>query len=693
MRPAPPAVRYIKGGVLALLLAAWICGPLAPGAAAHKRHCGVSKGPKKHNGKRGRRCGHLVIGAPGTKVVHGTKGADTIYAPPGATTVKGAGGNDTIYTSPLGGTTVNGGSGNDVIFGDLPGLAPNGLRAAAATQSCSGGCALGPGSDTFNGGSGNDVVYGNRGSDTLNGGGGNDFLSGGVGDDTLRGGDGSDTLTGGWGADDVDGQIGSDYVRGDGTIDTIRDSGGGTDTLSYATGVTPGFPDDPSYPNFSAYRNFPTYDGERGLYLDLNTNISDNTVARYGGGVDTIVGSNFENVVGTPFSDYIVGSDANNTIFGGGGGDVILGWGGNDILYGGADGDHLDGGPGSNVMHGAAGADYCQNPATGDSCESTVNTGGVVLRDRSKISVGFMALAAPSYAQLYLTGSSNADSVSATYTSGSPTRVTFSTLPGSAGTFDQSPSASSGCSVSPTQAVCTLTKPLDAVVLAGMGGNDVLQANGFPISTSVVSTGGEGSDQVTGGSTSEDVLVDGPDATGPGNDVLSGLAGDDALLNNDGADNLNAGDGNDLFLNTAICNGDLIDGGTGSDNASWAKFKDSGVEARLAEGVAGRPVGGTAPDCGGAPLDSLRGIEDLEGSSQSDALYGDAGPNSLLGRAAPDLFYGREGNDTVRANAADLDPAIDCGPDTDTAVIDFSNYGDAPVNCETVKQADSRYTG
>jgi Ca2+-binding RTX toxin-like protein len=316
-----------------------------------------------------------------------------------------------------------------------------------------------------------------------------------------------------------------------------------------------------------------------------------------------------------------------------------------------------------------------------------------VLRDPAKISVGFTAPEAGGYSQLYMTGSGVADSVSATYTPGSPARATFSLLPGSAGIFDQSPSAAAGCSVSPTQAVCTLSKPLDAIVLAGMGGDDTLQANGFPIWTSVVAAGGAGSDQVTGGSTSEDVLIDGPDATGPGNDTLNGLAGDDALLNNEGVDSLNAGDGNDLFLSTAICNGDVLDGGTGSDNASWAKFKDSGVEARLAEGVAGRPGDGTSPDCGGAPLDSLRGIEDLEGSSQSDALYGDAGPNSLLGRAAPDLFYGREGNDTVRANAADFDPVIDCGTETDTAVIDFSSYGDAPVNCETVKQADSKYTG
>jgi Ca2+-binding RTX toxin-like protein len=226
-----------------------------------------------------------------------------------------------------------------------------------------------------------------------------------------------------------------------------------------------------------------------------------------------------------------------------------------------------------------------------------------------------------------------------------------------------------------------------------MAGDDVLQASGFPVWTSVVVAGGEGSDQVSGGDSSEDVLVDGPDFTAPGNDTLNGMRGDDALIDNGGADLLNAGDGNDLMLSNGICTGTVLDGGTGSDNASWAKFKDSGVEARLAEGVAGRPGDGTIPDCSGGTLGTLRGIEDLEGSSQADGLYGDAGPNSLLGRAGADVFYAREGNDTIRANAADLDPVIDCGPDNDTAVIDFSNYGDSPANCESVKQADSKYTG
>jgi Ca2+-binding RTX toxin-like protein len=666
---------------------------VGPGACA--------AGPtSRHHVTKGTACADVIVTRRSVRKVYGGGGNDTIYAPASVNVVYGGGGRDTIYVSPYG-VTAKGGKGDDVIVAQLPpviGDARTASRSTATTSTdCPTGCYLGAGGQTFNGGNGTDIVYGQRNNDTLNGGGGNDLLYGGVGDDNVYGGTGNDLLSGGWGADDVDGQAGNDLVRGDGTIDTIEDTGGGNDTISYATGVTPGFPDDPSYPSFSSVRNFPTYDGERGLYLNLSSSVSDNSVARYGGSVDTIRGADFENVIGTAFSDYIVGNNSNNAIWGGGGGDVILGGGANDSLLGGADGDHLDGGSGYNGLYGNAGADYCRSYYTTNTCEPTVNTGGVVLRDPTRISVGVMASELGAYGQLYLTGSNAADSVSATYKAGPPVSVTFTVASGSAGLFDQSAAAAGGCQIpSPTQAVCSLGsgKRLESIVVAGMGGDDTLAANGFPTWATVVGAGGEGNDSVSGGNLSEDILVDGPDATGAGNDVLNGFGGDDALLNNGGADQLFAGDGNDLFLSTAICNGDLLNGGADSDNASWAKFKDTGIEARLAEGVAGRPGTGAAPDCGAGPFDGLQQIEALEGSSQGDALYGDAGPNSLLGRAGGDVYYAREGDDKITANAADLDPIIDCGTGADTAVVDYSSYGDRPnANCETVSQAGSSYSG
>ena len=557
-------------------------------------------------------------------VTYGTPCDDLIVAPPGVEAVRGGAGDDTIVAAPV------------------------------ASTSCPSGCELGVGSQTFEGGPGDDVVYGQRGNDTLLGGEGNDQLFGGIGDDVLRGGPGNDRLAGGFGADSIDGEAGDDYVHGDGTIDRISDSGGGTDTLSYATGVTPGF----GAGIDTGQAGFPSGAEGRGVYLDLGLvptpakGNGNNGVAPFGGGVDEVQGADFETIVGTPFSDYIVGTAAAQTIYGGGGADVLRGEGGGDVLEGGADGDYADG-------------------------------GSVVQRDPAKVSVGLMTPpGAGAWSQLYLTGSNGADAVTATYLGSS---VGFSL---SSGSFDQSAADAAGCTVTPTTATCPLATPLDSIVLAGMGGNDAIGAANFPRSATVVLLGGEGGDSLNGGPESEDVLVDGPDAEGTFGDVLSALGGDDALLHNGGPDQLFGGDGNDLFLSNSACDGNLLSGGADRDNASWARF-DQGVEANLGSGRAGRPGSGDTPSCGGAPLDSLAEIEDLEGSNSRDVFYGDGGPNQLLGHFGPDDYFAGAGSDTVLANSGDADPAIDCGDDVDRALVDHPEYGDAtPVNCEVVREAD-----
>jgi Ca2+-binding RTX toxin-like protein len=577
----------------------------------------------------GSAAGSGCAGGPATvgDTIVGTPCDDTIVVPPQVESVRGGGGDDTILPAPI-----------------------------AASAECPAGCHLGVGSQTFEGGPGNDVVYGERGNDKLNGGEGNDRLYGGIGDDLLRGGPGDDLLSGGFGFDVIDGESGNDFVRGDGTIDEIADSGGGFDTLSYATGVTPGFTRNPG-----SYANFPPSGGERGVYVDLGTGLGDNGVAPDGGGVDEIEGG-FEKVIGTPFSDRIAGTGAAETIDGGGGADVILGGGGGDTVNGGADGDR------------------CEGFATATSCENVGS--GVVPRDQAKVSVGIAAPEESSRPQLYVTGSSGDDEITATYSAG-PSTVSFDLGSGSDGSFDGSAADDGGCDVPASdEAECPLSAPPDSIVLAGMAGNDTLRAIGFPDSTSVVAMGGEGNDSLTGGEGNEDVLVD-----GPGSDHSEALGGDDALLNNAGVDTLSGGAGNDLFLSNTICGGDTLDGGPDRDNSSWAKFTEP-VAARLDAGVAGRPVGG-APVCSPGTLDHLQAIEDLEGTSQGDFFYGDAGQNQLLGRPGADTYFALDGDDSILANSGDQDLVIDCGNGNDSALIDLPQYNDpVPISCEIVNAAE-----
>jgi Ca2+-binding RTX toxin-like protein len=611
----------------ALLLLALLL--LAPVAAAEP----IAEPPTCAEGPE--RTGDAIVGTPC---------ADTIYVPAGVAQVDAGPGNDKIIAGPV----------------------------SAAIKECPlPGCHLELGSTIFEGGAGDDVVFGDRGNDILRGNAGNDRLYGGIGDDVLEGGDGNDLLSGGFGADHVDGEAGSDFVRGDGTQDVISDSGPTTDvdTLSYATGVTPGAGD---HTGFTDHAGFPEDREERGVYLDLrvpSAEAGDNGGAPEGGGLDSINGPQFERIIGSAFADYIISASTTQQVFGGPGGDVLIASASGTTLSGGMDGDDCVGG------------------IDDSSCEETGVNGAVSSRNKTKVSVGQMVTAAQApFAELYLIGSEGDDNVTVT-ASGPPTgeAVTFELTGGSV--FDETGSpAATGCTISPsTRAICQLTTPLDSVLIAGMKGNDILSAPALPGTTSLMMLGGNNDDQLFGGEQSDDTLVD-----NQGEDVLHGLSGDDALLNNTERGEVFGENGNDLFLINTICDGTSIQGGPGRDNASWTKLKE-GVEARLDEGLAGEPGGpnGT-PKCNSGAFDALGEIEDLEGSAFNDTFIGNGEANQLLGHLGADSYFALAGNDTILANAGDNDAAIDCGEGTDTALIDRRpQFNDPiPIACETVREAD-----
>jgi Ca2+-binding RTX toxin-like protein len=595
------------------------------------------------------------------ETIYGTPCDDRIVVPPEVAAVDGGGGDDVIVPGPI-----------------------------TAEASCPAGCFLGIGSQTFEGGPGNDIVHGERGNDQLFGGEGNDQLFGGIGDDQIAGGAGNDRLSGGFGRDAIDGDAGDDYVRGDATIDELVDRGGGTDTISYSSGIAPGFFEHDLDPD--AADGLPPLGGERGVYLDLSADPKegngDNGVAEFAGGVDEVEGTGFEVVIGTAFSDYIVGTGNAEVFYGGGGADVILGAGGDDTLHGGADGDHLDGQGGTDTLDGGSGSDHCASPTTGAGCDSGTNDGGVVVRNQGKIAVGRMTPAGAGLAQLYMAGSDVAEEVTVTYAAGPPASVSFTLGAGSAASFDASSEAAGGCAPpSGGQVVCQLFAVLDSLVLAGFGGNDELTVAGFPSTVMLVLAGGEGGDSLTGSALGEDVLVGG---TGTGNDVLSSFAGDDALVNNAGDDQLFGGDGNDLFVSDSICDDDTIDGGAQRDNASWTRYRDgNGVAANLASTIAGAPDPSGNPSCPGGELTSLISIEDLEGTPQGDAFTGDGAENQLLGWAGADTYSSAAGADRILANSGDADRLVDCGSEVDVAFVDKPPILEESVTgCETVHQAD-----
>jgi Ca2+-binding RTX toxin-like protein len=615
----------------------------------------------------------------GTTVVGSACSETIVITSPLVEEVIGGGGNDLIYADSFV-EEVNGGDGDDVIYGELPGPdreagvpyepAPvytpepeaEGEAMAGASayeeifceeKTAKGElCYGGPGSQTLEGGPGKDTIFGQRGNDSLHGNEGNDALYGGIGDDKAYGGPDEDLVTGGFGTDLLDGGNGQDLVRGDATGDVLKDRGGGAgiDTVSFATAGSPGFKGAVGNSGFPADAS----GEERGVAVNLNGGTACpgfeacNNSALFGGGNDEIEAGAFENVIGSPFADLIQGSSEANRIYGGGGADIIMGHGNNDILYGGAEGDYLEGGEGADTGNGEAGSDNCASDVeTKSDCQGSGT--GVVQRNRELISVGMMVAELPSqidWAEPYMLGSSKHDDVNVVYTSGN---LVFKTA-GTSAAFNLSGDvATKGCTYQATEVSCTLPAKPDAILLAGFGADDQVSISGFDPKTSPVILGGEGNDELYGSGTTEDVLVDGD---GTYHDTLFGFKFDDALVNNLGVDNLQGGIGNDLLVSGTVCEGDILQGaasgeGDGGDrnNASWALLEGP---ARVVADLASNKAGNQAEaKCSAGTQNTLGNIDDLEGSSQADILFGDGNDNSLFARNGADELFGRGGNDFI----------------------------------------------
>ena len=191
----------------------------------------------------------------------------------------------------------------------------------------------------------------------------------------------------------------------------------------------------------------------------------------------------------------------------------------------------------------------------------------------------------------------------------------------------------------------TLTGDANDNVIEGGLGNDVLSgAGGLDTASYAGATAGvtvslalAGSAQNTGGA---------------GNDTLNGFANltgsalNDRLTGDAGANVLTGGAGDDV-LNPGLNPGgtvDVLDGGTGSDTASFAGFT-SGVFVEMDANRAGYRSDSTT-------IASLTGIENLIGGDGGDSLIGDSNANEIEGGLGDDNLQGGAGVDTVSFRGA-----------------------------------------
>ena len=214
---------------------------------------------------------------------------------------------------------------------------------------------------TIRGSEGPDTIVGTRGPDQIDGHDGDDLINGEAGDDVIIGGAGHDTIVCGYGNDTADGGAGDDLITGGIESEDIMGAADAyTDTVRFDSATT-------------------------GVTVRLGTGMNaDGT-----GGTDYI-SRQVENVIATPFDDYLLGSSAHNGIWGMAGNDTALGAAGNDTCYGGSGADRLYGGADNDNLIGGAGLDFFDGGAGTDratvdmlelaiNVESTTVTGGLLL--------------------------------------------------------------------------------------------------------------------------------------------------------------------------------------------------------------------------------------------------------------------------------------------------------------------------
>lgn len=176
------------------------------------------------------------------------------------------------------------------------------------------------------------------------------------------------------------------------------------------------------------------------------------------------------------------------------------------------------------------------------------------------------------------------------------------------------------------------------------GGNDVFTNTGLLVGFVNL---GIGDDIFKGGNFSETVVDgEGSDKTalGGGNDVFFAYGGE--------GDGQNGGEGLTLA--------DEVDGGAGIDTYDGSLVPITGIADGIRvnldsvdnEGI----LKATAANGDGKYIDKLKGIENVNGGSGTDIIYGSAAANVINGNSGNDYLYGLGGNDII--HGGDFDDRI-----------------------------------
>jgi Ca2+-binding RTX toxin-like protein len=145
-------------------------------------------------------------------------------------------------------------------------------------------------------------------------------------------------------------------------------------------------------------------------------------------------------------------------------------------------------------------------------------------------------------------------------------------------------------------------------------------------------TGSHYGDDLQG--TQGDDVIDG----NGGSDKIDAMFGDDTIYGGDGSDNIIGGPGMPDVCPPAGCtkfDTDTVWGGTGSDTIDYSSRDDNLTIA----------LDGSQKSGGWMENDDLHQMENANGGSGNDTIYGNDDPNSISGGAGTDGMVGHQGND------------------------------------------------
>jgi Ca2+-binding RTX toxin-like protein len=539
----------------------------------------------------------------------------------------------------------------------------------------------------LDGGALDDLLMGGLGQDTLIGDGGNDILIDGAGSDLLYGGSGADRFV----------------LSADGAEDEIADFDPALDRLDLSAW--------PMLYDSAQLSILPTATGAQVTWQDetltltrsgggpiteaeviaaiIDTPHRQPFLASIGGpGVAVSGGEGSDTISGGPGMDRLFGLDGNDTLDGLGSEDEIAGGAGDDVITGGEGADVLDGGLGRDTAsYSGSGAgvtvrlwagDGAGGDAAGDRLTGIEDLVGSAFADTLVGDFGDNALRGGDGADALwgnagddtLIGGQGADVINgqdgwdtASY-AGSPEAVIVRLWAGDGTGGDAQGDTLSGIeALIGSEHADTLVGDPAANMLIGGDGADALWGNAGDDTFE----GGAGGDLLqgqdgadwasyatsdaaitvrlwsqsgSGGHAEGDTLIGIEHVRGSDHDdTLVGDDGGNRLLGGDGADALWGNSGDDTLEGGA--GADLLDGQSGSDWASYAA-SDSAVTVRLWAGT------GTGGDAEG---DTLRGIENLQGSAHADTLVGSNGANRFDGGAGNDDIWANDGDDTLEGGA------------------------------------------